>query len=125
MASKNTSLYLTDRTFESFRPGDSNSGRINRIVDRYLEIVELEAEHVRAAFDDDEWQVLQTSWTKESQGLPAQTAWGVVLREVGGEATELGKKVDAMYAGDFFVLLELLEREQISQRLAEASGVPG
>jgi hypothetical protein len=127
MASKNISIYVTDRTMSSMRPGEGVSPRLNRIVDRYLEQVELDAEFVREQFTVDQWSTLVDAWgplNAARDGVLAMNARSQLIRKLGVDGVKAAAIVGDLSAGDLFVLLELLEREYISRKV-EAASVEG
>lgn len=126
MASKNISIYVTDRTLSGVRPGESVSPRLNRIVDRYLELVEQDASYVREGFTDEQWPLLVAAWQRLNdtrEGVLAMNARAQLMRELGPGGASLAEVVRTMIGGDFVVMLELLEREYISRKIEAASTV--
>ncbi len=105
------SVYLTDRTLSAQRTGDSLSGRINMIVDRYLEIIRCDRSDVRGLFDGDEWATLRKTYRVVSNDAIA--AIPSLARELSSEKLRLDLK--NLSGGDAFVLLELLEEEAMAE----------
>ena len=51
--SKAKSVYLTERSMSALRPGDSLSGRLNQIVDRYMAVVDDGRDSIMLQIGDD------------------------------------------------------------------------
>lgn len=110
------SVYLSERTQEALRAGDTLSGRINQAIDRYLEIKRLMANDVRALFSDADWKALGIYAEDLARQLPkgkfvdAIVAIPRMLRD-GKFSPSLREKIVALTPVQAFLMLELLEDE--------------
>lgn len=118
--SKNVSVYLTERAMACIRGDESLSGRINQILDRYKESLELERDAVREEFTDAEWFILLGVWEDALVDKPRAIASRAALSR-GIQDAKLREKCEDLNTGDFFVLVESLEKEILERAPATQS----
>ncbi len=114
---KQKTIWVNERTMAALRTGDSFSARVNQVVDRYSEILFLDSENVRSLFTAKEWTTLReverALAAESSNGTPAMSVQMAMARALKA-LPKLAEKVENLTAGDRFVLLELLESEQMA-----------
>jgi len=115
--SKSVSLYLTERTMSAMRGGEGASGRINQIVDRYLQLMKSYQHDLRAEFSDGEWQRLRTAYSLGALGLTDLVQICRVLVDALDDSTELAARVDALSIAELAGLFELVEADLMSTPL--------
>lgn len=111
MANRPKSVYLTERSMSALRPDDSLSGRMNQIVDRYLEMVQRDRERVRGKFNAAEWQRLAAELHRHTCAPITTTQLRMILRSA-RSTRALRQVIDDMAGGELVVLIELLENER-------------
>lgn len=114
MANKAKSIYLTERSMSALRPGDALSGRVNEIIDRYLTMVEADADHVRDQFVDARWAVMVKAMEEHTR-TSVRESCDILCRKLGGSGV-----IKAMDEGQMVVLIELLEDERVAAQVAGA-----
>lgn len=109
MANRPKSVYLTARTMSALRPDDSLSGRMNSIVDRYLEAVARDSDRVRRKFLPPLWRSMAAAFRSlPPSGSTSEQIAGLIA----GQQEHLAREtLRDMLGGELLVLLELLERE--------------
>ncbi len=113
MANKPKSLYLNDRAMSVLRPADTLSGRMNRVVDRYLEWLDSERAAVTALFSSDEMQTLTAAWTPSDDRVVTAAELRDELIARLAAHPPLADRIEGVTFGTLLVLVELLE-ERIS-----------
>lgn len=109
--SRPKSLYLTPRTMSALRPADALSGRVNQIVDRYLELVAMQSARVRSHFLPSEWAAMvQAVPSATTRDLPAEQELGMLIRNLTDQ--RLIGLLNKLSAGKLFTLIELLEADR-------------
>lgn len=114
MANKPKSVWLTARTMSALRPGDALSGRINQIVDRYLQMVDDDAQEIRAPFRSRSWALMLAEVARLRNDGQILDVHGVREALAASQGDEY---LQTMETGEFVVLLELLERDLASNPL--------
>lgn len=110
--SRPKSVYLTSRSLSALRSGDALSGRMNQIVDRYLQMVTMESHLVRGQFSDDEWAKMVAAVPSAiTRDLSAVAEVSVLIRNLRGDRALAARAVE-FSAGNFFTLIELLEADR-------------
>lgn len=110
--SRPKSVYLTSRSMSALRSGDALSGRMNQIVDRYLQMVTMESHLVRGQFSDDEWAKMVAAVPSAiTRDLSAVAEVSVLIRNLRGDRALAARAVE-FSAGNFFTLIELLEADR-------------
>ena len=118
------STYLADTTLAMIRPGDSVSGRINQLFERYAEILKRDTRDTLKLFTPEEQRAMLAacwSWRME----PAAAIPGGIAADVGDSTPdELGlgseaeqdlllEKLATLTAGQQMCLAEWIEGERI------------
>lgn len=125
------STYLADGTLAMVRPGDSVSGRINQVFDRYAMILKRDTRDTLRLFTPDEQRaMLAACWGWEMD--PAAAIPGGIAADVGDSTPdELGlanadeqdallAKLATLNAGQQMCLAEWIEGERIKAGAASA-----
>lgn len=111
--SKTLTVNLTSRTMSAVRTGESLSGRMNRIVDRYLALVECdEPEYHRKFYSDEQWSMLLA--VAESL-TPAADIRQAFLNAVGRNDKGLEDRLRILPKVSIIVLIEMLEAELLAE----------
>ena len=113
--SKAKSVYLTERSMSALRPGDSLSGRLNQIVDRYMDVVDDERDSIMSQIGDDGFSELVKAWPDV---LPVEN-WldnlRSLLRSISGWPHTPGLSAAVMMVDlEQIVLTEMVEAERAS-----------
>lgn len=113
--SKAKSVYLTERSMSALRPGDTLSGRINQVVDRYLQIVADERDSLLEALGSEGLADVIQTWPE----LPHTDDWLQALRTALKHIHDWsGSRGVAQAAGmcdvELIVLAEMVEAERAS-----------
>ena len=104
------SLYITERTMSALRPGDALSGRINKIVDRYLEMIAADRTEVSEIFAEAELDTLAAAWAgTKGQVVLAMNLQNEMMARLGGHHPAIAERIDELAFGDLVVLIEVLE----------------
>jgi hypothetical protein len=109
MANRPKSVYLTARTMSALRPDDSLSGRLNSIVDRYLEAVERDRDRVRRKFLPPLWRSMAATFRSLPPSVPTSQQIAGLIE--GQQERLVRETLRDLPGGELLVLLELLERE--------------
>lgn len=113
---KRTSTYLTDRTLQVAGDGDSLSGALNRIVDRYGEICRrLRVEDRFSSAELDVLRAVANGWLAE----PAATIAGGLALEVADTESEEFEAFDV----DRAALLSKLNDLNFAEEVALVDGI--
>jgi hypothetical protein len=110
------SVYLSDRALSLPRIGESLSGRLNQVCDRYSELIRRERDSVRALFTAAEWQTLCDAcadWRPDPASvIPGGAALCIAdAARDGVDVGELREKLFRLSPALCFVLCELIEEE--------------
>lgn len=120
MARRQT-LYIADETLAMVRPGDSLSGRINKLAGRYAEILRRDTRDTLRLFTPDEQRAILSacwSWAME----PAATIPGGIAADVGDSPhDELGLQSEA----ELDALLRKLATLTTGQQMCLAEWIEG
>lgn len=116
------STYLTDSTLAMVRPGDSVSGRINGIFDRYAEMLKRDTRETLKRFSKKEQQAILIACTSQNMDQAA-SIFGSLAVEVGDSTPEeigltgaeqeaLIDRLGLLTAGQQLCLAEWIEGER-------------
>jgi hypothetical protein len=112
--SEKRSVYLSDRALSLPRIGESLSGRLNQVCDRYSELIRRERDSVRALFTAAEWQTLCDAcadWRPDPASvIPGGAA--LCIADAARDGVDVGAlpgKLKALTPAQCFVLCELVE----------------
>jgi hypothetical protein len=108
------SIRLTQNSLNAIRVGDSFGGRVNQIIDRYLEMLSMEHDTVLALFSDAEWAAMAHAVPVRPKALPA--AQELVLLVEGLTDFSLIERLRALEGGELFTLIEMLEVARLNRR---------
>lgn len=103
---------LTDRARSALRAGDAVNGRINQVVDRYLEIIANYQAQMIDHFSEEQRRELVAAY-RQAKVRPAAEVWEVSgdMIKILGLRSPLGLKVDHYDLAELFALFELLESD--------------
>jgi hypothetical protein len=122
MAGKRTSAYLTNRTFEVLGNPENFSGELNKIIDRYGEI--LRRSRIEKRFNEKEWALILDVLKDQYARSPAtalENAVFLAVEEVEEDLSlhkmsetehkKLLEKIKALSYAEQVCLIEAIERE--------------
>jgi hypothetical protein len=121
------SVYLSDRALSLPRIGESLSGRLNQVADRYAELIRRERDSVRALFTAAEWQILCDAcadWRPDPASvIPGGAALCVAdAARDGVNVGALKEKLFELTPARCFVLCELIEEGRENGRCLRLMG---
>jgi len=113
---KPKSVYLTDRTMSALRGDEPLSGRLNQIVDRYLQMMTTYQHDLRAEFDDEQWQRVCDAYGKSTGERKTLVEICTAMIDVLDNdpvliEDEVARRVDDLTIAELAGLFELIEAD--------------